>query len=42
MNKRIKSTRKVFGGTPDMINPSLNEPWAGKVFLDLTQSKLGE
>jgi hypothetical protein len=32
----LRATRKVFGGVPDMINPSLNEPWVGKVFLDLT------
>lgn len=31
----LKRMRKVFGGAPDMINPSLNEPWFGNVFLDL-------
>jgi hypothetical protein len=33
--KILRATRKVFDGVPDMINPSLNEPWSGKVFIDL-------
>lgn len=32
--------REVLGGAPDMVNPSINEPWYGKVFLDLVYSKL--
>lgn len=27
--------REVFGGAPDMVNPSLEDPWQGKVFVDL-------
>jgi hypothetical protein len=34
--KILRSVRRVFNGAPDMINPSLNEPWAGNVFIDLT------
>jgi hypothetical protein len=33
--KILRGTRQVFDGAPDMINPSLNEPWAGKVLIDL-------
>ena len=32
--------REVLGGTPDMVNPSINESWHGKVFLDLKYSKI--
>ncbi|WP_071190948.1 GIY-YIG nuclease family protein [Trichormus sp. NMC-1] len=31
----LRRVRAVFGGPPDMINPSLNEPWFGKIFIDL-------
>jgi len=31
----LRSVRSVLGGAPDMINPSLNENWYGKIFLDL-------
>lgn len=34
-----RAVRKVLG-TPDMVNPSLNEPWHGKVFLDLVHSSI--
>ncbi len=33
--KILRSVRSVLGGAPDMINPSLNEDWGGKIFLDL-------
>ena len=32
--------REALGGTPDMVNPSINESWHGKVFLDLVYSRL--
>jgi hypothetical protein len=32
----LRSTRAVFQKSPDMINPSLNEPWSGSVFIDTT------
>jgi hypothetical protein len=31
----LRAVRKLYDGAPDMINPSLNEPWAGKVLIDL-------
>ncbi len=34
--KILRSVRKVCNGAPDMINPSLNEPWTGNLFIDLT------
>ncbi len=34
--ERLRGIRKVFGGAPDMINPSLNERWGGKVLIDTT------
>ncbi|MDB9303996.1 GIY-YIG nuclease family protein [Nodularia spumigena CS-591/12] len=37
--KILRSVRKVFGGAPDMINPSLNEPWFGSVFIDLVHPR---
>ncbi|HLF78484.1 MAG TPA: GIY-YIG nuclease family protein [Dehalococcoidia bacterium] len=35
-----REMRKAIGGTPDMVNPSLNEKWHGKVFVDLVYSRL--
>ncbi|MDX2215540.1 MAG: GIY-YIG nuclease family protein [Oculatellaceae cyanobacterium bins.114] len=35
----LRRVRNVVGGAPDMINPSLNEPWFGSVFLDLVHPK---
>jgi hypothetical protein len=32
--------RQALGGAPDMVNPSLNERWQGKVFIDLVYTKL--
>jgi Meiotically up-regulated gene 113 len=37
--KILRGVRKVFGGTPDMINPSLNESWFGNIFIDLVYPK---
>jgi hypothetical protein len=37
--KILRSVREVFGGVPDMINPSLNEPWFGSVFIDLVHPR---
>jgi len=34
--KILRATREVFQGAPDMINPSLNEPWHGTVLIDTT------
>lgn len=31
----LGGVRSLLGGAPDMINPSLNEAWVGKVFVDL-------
>ncbi len=31
----LEATRQVFAGPPDMINPSLGEPWRGNVLIDL-------
>lgn len=28
--------RKIMGCAPDMVNPSINEPWCGNVLVDLT------
>lgn len=33
--RMYRPVREVFQGSPDMMNPSLNEPWTGKVFVDL-------
>ena len=35
-----RAMREALGGAPDMVNPSLNEPWHGKVFIDLVHTKL--
>ncbi|MGF1685060.1 GIY-YIG nuclease family protein, partial [Photobacterium minamisatsumaniensis] len=37
------SVRDVFGGAPDIVNPSLDEDWSGSVFVDLVNGphKLG-
>lgn len=32
----LRATRSVFQKAPDMINPSLNEPWSGSVLIDTT------
>ena len=32
--------REKLGGAPDMVNPSLNEKWYGKVFVDLVYTQL--
>ena len=38
-----RAMREHLGGAPDMVNPSINESWHGKVFLDLVYSRiLGE
>lgn len=34
------SVREVFGGQPDMVNPSINEEWHGSVFVDLVHSNI--
>jgi hypothetical protein len=31
----LRGVRSMFGGAPDMINPSLNEDWCGNIFVDL-------
>jgi len=33
--KILRAVRQVFDGVPYMVNPSLNEPWTGKVLIDL-------
>lgn len=37
------AVRDVFSGAPDIVNPSLDEPWSGSVFVDLVNGphKLG-
>jgi len=37
-----RAVREVLGGPPDMVNPSINEPWYGKVFLDLVHSNIAK
>jgi len=32
--------RNVLGRPPDMVNPSISEPWHGSVFLDLVYTRL--
>jgi hypothetical protein len=34
--------RHALGSAPDMVNPSINEPWRGKVFVDLVYSSLAK
>ncbi len=33
----LRGARHVLGGPPDMINPSLEEPWHGSVLIDSTR-----
>ena len=33
--KILRAVRDVFDSSPDMVNPSLNESWHGKIFIDL-------
>jgi hypothetical protein len=35
-----RAMRQALGDAPDMVNPSLNEPWRGKVFVDLVYTRL--
>lgn len=37
-----RSMREALGSAPDMVNPSLSEPWSGSVFLDLVYRKLSD
>jgi hypothetical protein len=32
--------REMIGRSPDMVNPSINEPWHGTVFVDLVYTRL--
>jgi hypothetical protein len=32
--------RHLLGRAPDMVNPSINEPWKGRVFVDLVYTRL--
>lgn len=34
----LMKARDLLGGMPDMVNPSLDEPWKGKVLVDLAFS----
>lgn len=38
--RAYRAMRRALGAAPDMVNPSLNEPWSGTVFLDLMYRKL--
>lgn len=33
--------REIIGGPPDLVNPSLGEPWHGKVMVDLVYAMPG-
>ena len=31
----LRAARRLIGGPPDMVNPSIEEPWTGNVLVDL-------
>jgi hypothetical protein len=37
-----RAMRHALGRAPDMVNPSINEPWHGNVFVDLVYSSIAK
>jgi len=37
-----RAMRDALGQAPDMVNPSINEPWHGRVFVDLVYTRLAK
>lgn len=40
--RAYRIARHMLGKAPDMVNPSINEPWHGSVFIDLVYTRLAK